>query len=354
MSKTADQWLEEAERMEPASEPGTASSWPSVESIIARPADLPPLPPVLVEGVLRQGGKMILTGASKAGKSFSLIELAAALATGGKWLGMQCQPCRVLYFNLELRREMFLSRVAHVIEESSIDPEQVEENFNVWNLRGTVASMDDLIEHLGQADFDVLIVDPIYKLQQGDENSAGDIGALCRGLDSICERFGCTVVYAHHHSKGDKTTSSVIDRGSGSGVFARDADAILDLTELDFSDTGDGVSAWRCEFVLRDFAYREPLNLWWRYPRHLVDVTGELKGYKALSGAKSNTAAASAKRAEEVALRMIKDNDGEGILRSDLETALGASRNTVNGYIKRSDALSIDSLPSGAIIRRRK
>ncbi len=47
MSKTADQWLEEAERMEPASEPGNASSWPCIESIIARPADLPPLPPVL-------------------------------------------------------------------------------------------------------------------------------------------------------------------------------------------------------------------------------------------------------------------------------------------------------------------
>lgn len=354
MGISADQWLEEAERMEPASEPGTASSWPCIESIIARPADLPPLPPVLVEGVLRQGGKMILTGASKAGKSFSLIELAAALATGGKWLGMQCQPCRVLYLNLELRREMFLSRVAHVIEESSIDPEQVEDNFKVWNLRGTVANMDDLIEHLGQAAFDVLIVDPIYKLQQGDENSAGDIGALCRGLDSICERFGCTVVYAHHHSKGDKTTSSVIDRGSGSGVFARDADAILDLSELDHQDTGDGVSAWRCEFVLRDFAYREPLNLWWRHPRHLVDVTGELEGCRALSGAKSNTAAASAKRAEEVALRMIEDNDGEGILRKSLLAELGIDRKTLSAYLEGSPLLYSDPLPTGAVIRLRK
>lgn len=43
--------------------------------------------PFVVDGLLRIGEKMILSGESKAGKSFALIELCCAIASGTKWLG---------------------------------------------------------------------------------------------------------------------------------------------------------------------------------------------------------------------------------------------------------------------------
>lgn len=43
---------------------------------------LPELSPPLIEGVLRQGHKMMLGGPSKAGKSFALIELCVSIAEG--------------------------------------------------------------------------------------------------------------------------------------------------------------------------------------------------------------------------------------------------------------------------------
>ena len=60
-------------------------------AIFAEPAiteheELPELPPELIEGVIRKGGKLLIAGASKAGKSYLLIELAVAVATGGWWL----------------------------------------------------------------------------------------------------------------------------------------------------------------------------------------------------------------------------------------------------------------------------
>lgn len=49
--------------------------------------------------------------------------------------------------------------------------------------------------------------------------------------------LGCAVIYCHHHSKGAQGGKRSMDRASGSGVFARDPDALLDLSELDISDS---------------------------------------------------------------------------------------------------------------------
>lgn len=42
------------------------------------------LPEEVIEGIVRQGHKMMISGASKSGKCFLLIELAIALAEGTK------------------------------------------------------------------------------------------------------------------------------------------------------------------------------------------------------------------------------------------------------------------------------
>lgn len=47
------------------------------------------------------------------------------------------------------------------------------------------------------------------------------------------QHLGSVDVWCHHHSKGDQSWKSAMDRASGSGVFARDVDALLDVTELE-------------------------------------------------------------------------------------------------------------------------
>ena len=66
---------------------------PDPESMAAVWDNLPELAPPLIAGVLRQGHKMLLAGPSKAGKSYSLIELCCAIAEGGPWLGNQGCVC---------------------------------------------------------------------------------------------------------------------------------------------------------------------------------------------------------------------------------------------------------------------
>lgn len=301
--------------------------------------DLPPLADALISGVLRQGHKMLLAGPSKAGKSFALIELCIAIAEGKTWLGrFSCAQGRVLYINLELDRPSCLHRFKDVYTAMGLAPDNLR-NIDIWNLRGASVPMDKLapklIRRAGKKGYTAVILDPIYKVITGDENSADQMAKFCNQFDVVCRALDCAVIYCHHHSKGAQGGKRSMDRASGSGVFARDSDAMLDMTELTITDAireqlhnkaacrvikamldkrghadaygpddalsksrmltiakeklgladlraidaevaaarkkADSMTAWRIEGTLREFASFAPVNLWFDYPVHKLD-----------------------------------------------------------------------------------
>ena len=305
--------------------------------------DLPDLAPSLIGGVLRQGHKMLLAGPSKAGKSYALIEMVIAIAEGRSWLGFDCAKGKVLYVNLELDRASCLHRFRDVYDRLGWKPAGLR-NIDIWNLRGKSIPMDKLapklIRRALKKDYIAVVIDPIYKIITGDENSADQMAAFCNQFDKVCTELGCAVIYCHHHSKGNQGGKRSMDRASGSGVFARDPDALLDLIELEVSDDlrkqiensevckacgaaleaagqSDEVSqdtlcsqrealdackrllsgaaynnlldtvadvrrevqartAWRIEGTLREFPKFPPVNLWFEFPIHRIDHSGML------------------------------------------------------------------------------
>lgn len=317
---------------------------PDEESLSSVWETLPELAPPLINGVLRQGHKMLLAGPSKAGKSFGLIELSIAIAEGSPWLGFDCTKGKVLYVNLELDRASCLHRFKDVYTTLKLPPANIS-NIDVWNLRGHSVPMDKLapklIRRACKKDYIAIIIDPIYKVITGDENSADQMSHFCNQFDKVCTELGCAVIYCHHHSKGAQGGKRSMDRASGSGVFARDPDALLDLVELELSDsvikqqedtavcdkckewltrfsqhsdlaqddckspatmlklaqerlpqksyqlmlkeidtlkaTLKNRTAWRIEGTLREFPKFEPVNVWFDYPVHRVDNVGVLK-----------------------------------------------------------------------------
>lgn len=242
--------------------------------------------PEVIEKVLRKGHKMILTAPSKAGKTFCMMELAAAIASGEKWLGFQCSRGKVLYVNFELTPESCNERFIKIGNALKLKP-QDRENIIIWNLRGHTVPFQILSPNLTMLvnayQIDLVILDPIYKCFSGSENDQEAVTDFCNSIDTIADA-GASVVYTHHHSKGIQGNKSSMDRGSGSGVFARDADAILDLIQI--FNAGDAsidpedatVTAWQLEGVLREFAPFKPKRVYFRYPLHLVDDSGTLDG----------------------------------------------------------------------------
>lgn len=201
--------------------------------------NMPELAPPLIDGVLRQGHKMLIAGPSKAGKSYALIELCCAIAEGQKWFGWQCTQGRVMYVNLELDRASCLHRFKDVYTALGFRHDNIN-NIDIWNLRGKSIPMDKLapklIRRASRNQYIAIVIDPIYKIITGDENSADQMANFCNQFDKVCTELGCAVIYCHHHSKGAQGGKKSMDRASGSGVFARDPDALLDLLELETTD----------------------------------------------------------------------------------------------------------------------
>ena len=208
---------------------------PDAESLSEVWDDMPPLAPTLINNVLRQGHKMLIAGPSKAGKSFLLIQMCIAIAEGLDWLGFNCAQGKVLYVNLELDRASALHRFKDVYRDIGCKAKNID-NIDIWNLRGNAVPLDKLapklIRRAKKKEYIAVVIDPIYKVITGDENSASEMAHFTNQFDRIANELGCAIIYCHHHSKGYQGAKRSMDRASGSGVFARDPDAILDLIEL--------------------------------------------------------------------------------------------------------------------------
>lgn len=263
---------------------------PEPEELDALWDNMPDLAPPLIEGILREGHKMLIAGPSKAGKSFALIQLCISIAEGRPWFGFDCTQGKVLYVNLELDRASCLHRFKDVYEALEQQPTNIG-NISIWNLRGKSLPMDQLapklIRRAQKRNYKAIIIDPIYKVITGDENSADQMANFCNQFDKVCTELKCAVIYCHHHSKGSQTGKRSMDRASGSGVFARDPDALLDLLELELENLNEDklqdapidttqCTAWRMEGTLREYPKFKPVDLWFEYPIHKVDTNGFL------------------------------------------------------------------------------
>ena len=233
------------------------------------------------------------------GKSYLLIDLAEAIATGGRWLGMPAnggEPGMVFYVNLEIDREEFRSRT-HLVWEDRLahgSPDRLADlrrNLVTWPLRGHARLLRDLVPLLARrtlrygprGTFSAIIIDPVYKVNGGDDNDPSKVGEFTNAVDAVIEACGCSVIYAHHHPKGTAGQKKSMDRMSGTGVYARDADVMVDLTAIDVpdndrADTLGGLPAYRMSADCRSFARPADRDFVFRWPRFYE--TDQLSRYK--------------------------------------------------------------------------
>lgn len=293
-----------------------------------------PEPPTIIDGILHQGAKMIVTGDSKSGKTCLLTNLAICIAEGWKWLGHKCKKGKVLYINMEVMQSDFEARYKAIYKAyGKPATDKGMDNFLTWNLRGKAEALEKLapkiIRRCRNQNFLAIIVDPIYKVQGGDENNAEAIGKFCALFDRIAEETGASMIYVHHHAKGAQGARKAMDRGSGSGVFARDADAIVDFSGLVLDpDAKDLVKALsgditkepvplQMEMVLRSFATPEPERMFFEFPLHVIDTTNILDGAAVEGSAEANRMKAPNNQKSTDDKKAIVDEAFDSVVRAD-------------------------------------
>jgi hypothetical protein len=263
------------------------------------------VPHELIQGMLYEGGTMMMSGASKSMKTYTMIALGLSVAAGADWMGRKCAQRTVVYLNLELQPFAMEKRIKEIAYAMGINP---PENFLAINLRGQLINIEAVEANLQKLfknyNPGLVIVDPHYKISAAsgvEENSNDAQGLLLYRLENAVCRKGAALMIAHHFSKGDKSTSKAIDRAAGGGALARWPDVIMTLTEHEEE------KCCAAEFSLRNFSPIDSFVLRWNYPVwHLAS---------GIDPTKLKKAGRPAKQSPEALLPLIEDS---GIERREL------------------------------------
>lgn len=236
---------------------------PNIDSASALVADHNvTVPQETVTGLIHMLTTVLLASDSKARKTWFLLALAMCISTGTRFLKWTTTRVKVLVVNLELHRAFMRERLQIMMGRLQVPN---LDNLDFLNLRGHGLDLDtlleDIVDRTRSEGYGLIILDPIYKLMVGrSENTASGVGALCQMIERLSERTGAAVMYAHHFTKGNAANKKPIDRMSGSGVFARDADTIITLTE----HVEEG--CYVLETTLRNFPPQPPFVVQWNFP----------------------------------------------------------------------------------------
>lgn len=258
-------------------------------------AETPPRrAPGLIDGVVRQGKVMLISGKGKIGKSMFAIELCVAIAAGRfEWLGFGLGARGAcLYIDPELDPATLDNRFSDVCKAMGADPTQVDRAVKRWCLRGIPAAnlvtiQHDLSERSNHGEFTLLVIDSASAFVRGDENSSVDVRAFFTMVFQLAETTGAAVLLVHHFGKAKDGDRGAADRARGSSVWFDAPDAVLTLTEVfpPSGEPGDYLPEkhYACLLEaggLRDFGRMDPVPLVFGYPLHTVDAEGITDGWK--------------------------------------------------------------------------
>lgn len=318
----------------------------------------PILPPnEIMQGVFRAGDIVSLTASSKIGKTWELLRAGHAIASGGKWLGIQCNISSVLYLNFELHDYDMDRRLGSIFGES----ESGLHNLMILNLRGKQgdanAIMDALIHLTEQEKINaqLIIIDPIYRFYgDADENSNTDIANLLLEIVRFAKSINAAVLYAHHHAKGRNRQENMKagEQQSGAGAFTRNYDANLNIAPMRGKDAPAGYSS--LDFDLRNFAHIDSMIIRWDKERcQMVQVSeaeykSEVETLKAESDEERNLSRSEFTDSFTQLFRDIKD-----LSTSELRKWIATRKNEID-EIDPKTASSQDAGWANRLIRRIK
>lgn len=230
------------------------------------------------QGILPKGGRLLIAGKPKVGKSIMADNLALSLASGIPFLGRfgvdsgdPLRPgIRTLLLDRELSKRSLFQRMEQLmkgrpgyraaIENLLIDHDHL--------IRLDQKESYDLLMRLVETNgAEVMIMDTAYKFLGGDVESSSALMKAFEVLDRVIHNTGCAMVMTHHIKKGQggrgKENTDVADPDGVAGSFLwtgwPNATILLNYMNRSVENPYNSI----CTFTaFRDAAAPEPLALY--------------------------------------------------------------------------------------------
>jgi hypothetical protein len=184
----------------------------------------------VMDGVFDQGDRVAIVAQSKAKKSFLALQLAVCAATGREFLGFKIERQKVLMVNGEVKPSKYKGRLKGLTGKLGIPWDETAslEFLHTRPLDASKVTLESILAMCRRLEITMCILDPFYTFIQ-DEIDQAQVKAAILQMKQFSQH-GITLVSVFHATKGLIGDRQTIDRIAGSGVFARDVDALLSMS----------------------------------------------------------------------------------------------------------------------------
>jgi hypothetical protein len=184
--------------------------------------------PWLVNGIIREGSTVFLSGREGTGKSFVALELAYCIAEKKPFYGNNVSQGDVLYVAAE-RGDAQRERLEALRELKGYDPDSVSflDYTFMFNVKADVELFHQSVKELGVTP-KLIIIDTLRASFEGDENNSWNAQATMDAFKDIKRVYGATILVIHH--------VNAFGKSRGSSAFIGAADTELYLTESKAKD----------------------------------------------------------------------------------------------------------------------
>jgi len=264
----------------------------------------------IINKILPQGSTTLLSGASKVGKSWLALDIAATASTGGSILGnLIIEPCNSLYIALEDTPRRLQNRMRKQASNPS-------DNFIItteWP-RGSEAifSLYDIIAQY--PDLKLIIIDTLGRFASfKDGNDYAEMTGVLASIKAVADEFNIAIIIIHHTRKND-SSDDFVNSSLGSVGIAGAVDSIMILTRK--RGTHDGkLSITGRDIEEKEFAVKFNTDCcrW--------DIIGDAQDV-------ANT------NAQQEILDIIRESD-KPLLPNQIASLIGKNRSTVRSLLKK-------------------
>ena len=164
-------------------------------------------PDELVEGVLTAGDGSVLYGDSNSGKTFFVIDMAAAVARGAQWMGRNTEPGLVVYLAAESpasvrgRLQAYQRHHGVRVPNFAIVQSPIDLFDGDADTEAVIAVVRQLERQRGQK-VRLIVGDTLARLSAGaNENAGQDMGLVVRRFDRIRTACNAHFLLIHHSGK---------------------------------------------------------------------------------------------------------------------------------------------------------
>jgi RecA-family ATPase len=186
----------------------------------------------LIEGLLDAGTFSIVFGASGAGKTFFVLDLAAHIPLGWEWREHTVKKGSTVYIAAEggsgFAQRLTAFRHHHEIETEGVEFYVIAEPIDLCQSDADTKTLTERIAALAEPPA-LIVVDTLSRsLAGGNENASDDMGAFVQHCDELRASTGAHIMVVHHTGKDDS-------RGArGHSLLKAAAD-----TEIEVKDCGN-------------------------------------------------------------------------------------------------------------------